>query len=160
MSAKTRPDFTIAADSLDCPDVRALIDLHLARAPRSSPVRTIPALSAEQLAQSDLSFFTARLDGALAAIGALREINAAKGEIKSMRTADAYLGKGAGSAILSHLLGLARSRRYRWVGLETGRASAYLAAQRLYQKHGFRECPPYNDYPIDDFVMCMGLEIG
>lgn len=72
-----------------------------------------------------------------------------------MRAAPAFRGKGAGEAILLHLLAEARGRGYRWVGLETGRPEPFRPAMRLYAKHGFAECPAFGDYVADEFSLCM-----
>ena len=92
---------------------------------------------------------------ALAAVGALKALDARRGELKSMRAAPDYRGKGAGEALLMHLIGEARARGYTWLGLETGRPAPFLPAVRLYEKHGFAECPAFGDYVSDEFSLCM-----
>ena len=74
-----------------------------------------------------------------------------------MRAAPAFRGKGAGQAMLNHLLTEARARGYRWVGLDTGRPEGFQPAQTLYRKHGFTECAPFGAYVSDEFSMCMEL---
>ena len=104
-------------------------------------------------------FFGARRDGELAAVGALKRIGNKKGEIKSMRAADSFRCKGAGEAILLHLIQTARDEGLTWLGLETGRHEVFEPAQRLYAKHGFAPCDAYADYVLDDFSMCMGMDL-
>lgn len=152
--------FVITAEAPDSADVLALLDRHLEEMHRCSPACKVHALPARRLADPNVTFFTARADGELAAIGALREFDAARGEIKSMRAADAWRGKGAGRAMLGHLLAEARARGYQWLGLETGRHPVFEPAQRLYARHGFRECPPFGDYVSDDFSLCMGRDLA
>ena len=72
-----------------------------------------------------------------------------------MRAAPDYRGKGAGEAILLHLISEARDRGYTWLGLETGKPEPFKPAHNLYLKHGFAECEPFGDYVSDDFSMCM-----
>jgi putative acetyltransferase len=72
-----------------------------------------------------------------------------------MRAAPAYRGKGAGEAILLHLMGEARARGMIWLGLETGRPEPFVPAQRLYTKHGFAECAAFGAYVSDEFSLCM-----
>ncbi|QZH76579.1 MAG: GNAT family N-acetyltransferase [Erythrobacter sp.] len=127
---------------------------------RCSPACKVHALPAARLADAHVTFFTVRVDGELAAIGALREIDAKRGEIKSMRAADAWRGKGAGKAMVGYLLAEARARGYRWIGLETGRHPVFEPAQRLYAGHGFCECPPFGDYVSDDFSLCLGRDLA
>ena len=152
--------FLIAAEAPDSADVLALLDRHLEGMHRCSPACKVHALPAKRLADPSVTFFTARADGQLAAIGALREIDAGRGEIKSMRAADEWRGTGAGRAMLGHLLAEAHARGYQWLGLETGRHPVFEPAQRLYARHGFRECPPFGDYVSDDFSLCMGLDLA
>ena len=72
-----------------------------------------------------------------------------------MRAAPEYRGKGAGKAILLHLLAEADRRGYAWLGLETGVPDEFLPARRLYESHGFAECPAFADYVSDEWSMCM-----
>ena len=76
-----------------------------------------------------------------------------------MRADPAYRGKGAGRAVLDHLLGVARARGYTRVSLETGRPDPFLPARRLYKANGFSECEPFGDYAADDFSICMTREL-
>jgi len=151
--------FSVAPDDLSGADVLALLAHHLQRMEEWSPADKIHALPAERLRAPDVSFFAARVGGELAAVGALKALDGVSGEIKSMRAADAWRGRGAGKAILLALLAEARVRRYAWVGLETGKHPAFEPAHRLYAAHGFRECPAFGDYVSDDFSLCMRLEL-
>ena len=36
-----------------------------------------------------------------------------------------------------------------------GRPEPFHPAHRLYRGHGFVECPPFADYVLDDFSLCM-----
>jgi putative acetyltransferase len=72
-----------------------------------------------------------------------------------MRAAPEFRGKGAGEAILKHLLGEAEARGYGWLGLETGGADEFLPAVKLYEKYRFSECPAFGDYVSDEFSVCM-----
>ncbi len=148
-------DFVIAPDDLTAGDVLALLALHLERMHKWSPADKVHALPPEKLRAPGVSFFAARANGELAVVGALKSLDGASGEIKSMRAADVWRGRGAGRAILLALLAEAHGRGYAWVGLETGRHPEFEAAHRLYAAHGFRECPPFGDYVSDDFSLCM-----
>ena len=152
--------FAVAAEDPATPEIAALIERHLAEMHACSPACKVHAMPAQRLAEPDVTFFAARLDGALAAVGALKELDTWRGEIKSMRAADAFRGTGAGRAVLAHILAEARARGYAWIGLETGRHPVFEPAQRLYAAHGFAECPPFADYVSDDFSLCMGLALA
>ena len=55
-------------------------------------------------------------------------------------------GKGIGSAMLTHLLDLARGRGLSRLYLETGSMAAFAPARALYASAGFTECGPFADY--------------
>lgn len=145
----------IARDDLTGQAVLDLLQFHLDEMHRWSPACKVHAMPAERLRQDDVTFFAAWNGGELAGVGAIKHLDAQHGELKSMRAAPAYRGKGVGKAILLHLLEEARRRGYARVSLETGRPEAFLPAQGLYAAHGFIECPPFGDYVSDDFSMCM-----
>lgn len=157
---KLPPDaFDIAPDPLQAADVLALLEQHLEEMHRCSPACKVHALDAARLKQPGVTFFTARRDGELAAVGALKRLGERRGEIKSMRATDAFRGTGAGEAILLHLIAAARAEGLIWLGLETGRHAVFEPAQHLYAKHGFAPCDAYADYVIDDFSLCMGMTL-
>lgn len=148
-------EYRIVRDDCTGEAVLALLQAHLDEMHQWSPPGTVHALPAERLRAPEVAFFAAWDGQELAAVGALKELAPDRGELKSMRAAPAYRGKGAGEAILRHLMAEAEARGYRWVGLETGRPEPFLPAVRLYQKHGFAECAPFGDYVSDEFSMCM-----
>ena len=151
-----RPNsYRIVEDDLGGAEVIALLALHLEEMHRLSPPCKVHAMPVERLREPDVTFYSAWDGERLAAVGALREIDATRGELKSMRATPDYRGKGAGEAILLHLLGEARARGYSWLGLETGVPEPFLPARRLYEKHGFAECPAFGDYVSDEFSLCM-----
>jgi putative acetyltransferase len=129
--------------------------LHLDEMYRWSPPEKVHAMPIERLREPDVTFYSAWDGSTLAAVGALKHLDAGRGELKSMRASPEYRGKGAGKAILLHLMAEARRRGYSWLGLETGVPEEFLAARRLYESHGFAECPAFADYVSDDFSMCM-----
>ena len=155
MSDHRPKGYRIVEEDLSGADVIGLLALHLDEMHRLSPPCKVHAMPVERLREPDVTFYSAWDGDTLAAVGALREIDEGRGELKSMRATPDYRGKGAGEAILLHLIGEARRRGYTWLGLETGRPAAYLPAQNLYRKHGFLECEDFGDYVGDEFSMCM-----
>ncbi len=153
------PGYRIIEDDLTGTEVLALLQLHLDEMHRWSPPDSVHAMPAERLRQSDVTFFSAWHDDRLACVGAIKQIDERRGELKSMRADPAYRGMGAGKAILLHLLDTARQRGYCWVGLETGTPEQFLPARLLYLGHGFQPCPPFADYVADDFSVCMELPL-
>ncbi len=141
----------IAAGAFENVQVRALLALHLTGMHAASPPGTVYALDLSGLQRPDISFFAAWEGDALLGVGALRELSATAGEIKSMRTADAHLRKGVAAALLEHLLALARARGYERVSLETGSGEAFEPALALYRRYGFVEGDVFGDYAASDF---------
>ncbi|WP_255536373.1 GNAT family N-acetyltransferase [Pacificimonas pallii] len=146
---------SIVQDNLSGREIRALLEVHLDEMHRNSPACLVHAMPAERLQAPDVTFWSAWSGDALAGCGALKEIGARHGELKSMRTAPAFLRQGVAEAILLHLMAEARARGYRRLSLETGRTAPFHPAHALYRKHGFTDCAPFADYAENDFSMCM-----
>ena len=148
-------EYRIIEDDPLRPEIAALLELHLAEMHRWSPACKVHAMPAARLREPDVTFYSAWDGDALAAVGALKQLDPMRGELKSMRAAPDYRGKRAGQAILRHLVAEAERRGYSWLGLETGRPEVFRPAQSLYLKHGFAECGNFGDYVGDEFSMCM-----
>lgn len=152
-------DYRIVEDDLTGAEVTALLAMHVAEAHSVSPACKVHALPLEKLRDPAVTFYSAWRGDRLAAIGALKRIDAQRAEIKSMRAAPEFRGEGAGEAILVHLIAEARRHGYRWLGLETGRPDFFTPARTLYAKHAFTECDDFADYRSDDFSMCLGRDL-
>ena len=138
---------TITVDDPGAEDVRAIVARHLARARETTPPEGVFALPVEGLLDPAITFFSARRDGVVVAIGALKELDATHGELKSMHTLAEVRGQGIGRAIVEHLLAEARRRGYTRVSLETGSMDAFIPARKLYASVGFLPCERFGDYP-------------
>ena len=149
------PDYAIREDDLTGSEIAALLRLHLDDMHQWSPPESVHAMPLARLRQPDVTFYTAWRGEDLAACGALKQLDALHGEIKSMRADPAWRGKGAGRAILLHILAEAKARGYARLSLETGVPEPFASARRLYAGHGFAECPPFGDYLDDGFSVCM-----
>ncbi len=140
---------TIKLDDLSGPEIAALIGEHLANMAENSPPESIHALNLDGLKRPDVTFWSAWIDDELAGCGALKELDDQHGEVKSMRTAIPYRGKGVAKQVLAHLLEEAARRGYRQVSLETGSMEAFAPARRLYEGFGFTYRGPFADYVED-----------
>jgi len=159
MEKAYRPQYRIVEDDLSGEAISALLRLHLDEMHQWSPACKVHAMPIERLREKDVTFYTAWEGDALAACGALKHLDDVRGELKSMRAAPDYRGKGAGKAILHHLMEEAGRRGYSWLGLETGVPDHFLPARRLYESHGFAECLAFGDYVSDEWSMCMSREL-
>ncbi len=141
-------------------DVRALLDHHVAEMNAGSPPSACHVMAADALADPEIRFFTVRdRDGVLLGSGALRTIDAGHGELKSMRTTPAALGRGVGSAMLDHLIATARIVGMTRLSLETGNSPLFAAANRLYRREGFDPCAAFGGYRPTDFTTFYSREI-
>jgi len=95
----------------------------------------------------------------LAAIGALKSLSATQGEIKSMRVHPDFARRGAGQAILEHIIKTAKQRGYSQLSLETGSGAAFDAAINLYLKYGFTRGEAFGDYPVSEFNRFYHLDL-
>jgi putative acetyltransferase len=149
----------IAIDDPGAPDVRALLEEHLRDMYLHSPPESVHALDVRKLQQPDITFWTVRDDSRLLGCGALKQLDCAHGEIKSMRTPTALRRQGAGRAMLTHIIATARERGYERLSLETGSMEAFLPARHLYQHHGFALCEPFGEYGRDPNSLFMTLRL-
>ena len=148
----------ITVDDPSREDVAALLDEHLRSMHELSPPESVHALDVNGLKTRGVTFWTVREGNLLLGCGALKELGLDHGEVKSMRTPVALRRRGAGRAILEHILGESRTRGYRRISLETGSMEAFVPARRLYESYGFRYCGPFGDYLEDPNSMFMTLE--
>ena len=149
----------IIKDNLTGPEIRALLETHFAGMLASSPPGSCHFLDFEGLNAPDVTFWSIWDGDSLAGCGALKELEADHGEIKSMRTHADHLRKGAGAMMLTHIISEAREREYRRLSLETGSSEAFVPALALYEAHGFQVCPPFANYVEDPFSRFMTLAI-
>jgi putative acetyltransferase len=146
-------------DDLSSAKTRALVALHLEGMHATSPPESVHAFDVEKLKQPGVSFWSAWIGDEIVCCGALKEIDAARGELKSMRVADAFLGRGFGRAMLDHLIAEARARGMKSLWLETGSAEAFAPALKLYESAGFSACGPFDGYVEDPFSVFMRRDI-
>jgi putative acetyltransferase len=143
---------TFHEGELDHDDVRALLAQHFAEMRAGSPPSACHVMTADDLNDPAIRFFTLREDGVLLGCGALKRLAADHGEVKSMRTADTALGRGVGKALLDQLIAIARSEGMSRVSLETGSTPQFAAALRLYEREGFEPCGPFGGYADTPFT--------
>lgn len=151
----------IRPDDLSDPRVVALLRAHRADLARHSPPASVHALDVDVAALriAPIRYWSVWDGGHLAGCGALKALDAGHGEIKSMRTVDAYRRRGVAAGLLAHLIGEARRCGYHRLSLETGSGPAFAAAHALYLRHGFSDCAPFADYRDDPFSRFLTLDL-
>ena len=149
----------IQTDDLSGPEIHALLEEHLANMYELSPPESVHALDLARLRSPDITFWTVWDGPTLLGCGALRQLSPSHGEVKSMRTPTALRGRGAGRAVLQHIIGEARTRGYRRLSLETGSQPGFEPARSLYRRFGFTPCGPFGDYREDPNSVFMTLAL-
>ncbi len=151
---------TIREDDLSGPEIVALLQTHQDDQALRSPSNSNHTLDLDGLRAPDVTLWSAWQEGALLGCGALKEIAPGHGEIKSMHTAAEHRGKGVAARLVEHILAEAQRRGYQRLSLETGSAESFTPARALYARFGFRDCPPFADYPEDPYSAFMTLELA
>ena len=139
----------IAVDDLSGPEIAAFLQEHLDEMRATTPPESKHALDLDALRRPEVTFWTVYEGDELLGCGALKELDGATGEIKSMRTAAAAKRRGVASALLEHIVAQARGRGYERLYLETGSFEFFAPARALYEKFGFTYCGPFADYKQD-----------
>ena len=146
---------TLRVDDLAGEPTRRLIARHLQGMHANSPAESVHAFDIDKLKDASVTFWSAWHGDEIAGCGALKQLTATSGEIKSMRVADDHLGQGVGRIMLEHIMAQARTRGMTRLWLETGSAPAFLPALKLYESAGFERCGPFGTYKPDPFSIFM-----
>ena len=152
-------NFEIRPDDLSGLEIAELLSDHLREMHENSPPESVHALDLDALTRPEITFWSVRSGGTLVGCGALKELDLWHAEIKSMRTARPFRGKGVGKFVLRHIIGEARKRGLKRLSLETGSMAAFAPARRLYESHGFDYCEPFADYRSDPNSVFMTLKL-
>lgn len=99
----------IVEGDLDDPRVIELLEIHLTSARAQTAPGSAHALELTGLKSPDISVWTIWENATLIGVGALKRLADHHGEVKSMHTARAMRGKGAGSAMLRHIIAAAKA---------------------------------------------------
>ncbi len=157
----TNPDMPliITEGGLDDRRVQALLSHHFQTARAETGRGSAHALNLSGLKSPDIRFWSAWGGDCVVAIGALKRLSKSYGEIKSMHTEQSHRRKGAGNAILQHIIATAREMGLSRLSLETGSWPYFIPAREFYKRNGFVECPPFGSYTPDPNSVFMTLEL-
>ncbi|NIE81583.1 GNAT family N-acetyltransferase [Asaia sp. As-1742] len=151
--------FDIIEDDLSGEDTRQLLALHLAGMHADSPPGSVFALDLSGLQVPEVTVWTARRNGRVASVGALKMLQNGGAEVKSMRTHPDFLRQGAAACLLDVIIAEAKRRDVKRLSLETGSGPAFEPALALYRRHGFRNGPPFASYDQTAFNQFLHLAI-
>jgi putative acetyltransferase len=96
--------FTIKVDDLSHHAVQTLVAYHISGMLEQSPPESSHALNVQKLRDPAVTFWSAWEGEQLAGIGALKILDEGHGELKSMRTATAFLRRGVANQFLLHIV--------------------------------------------------------
>lgn len=148
----------IALESVDQPDIVALIDALDAYQGALYPAESNYHLSVEALKASNVLFAVVRDDaGVVIGCGAVVLFDD-YGELKRMFVPQAQRGRGVAKAIITYLEAHAVQRNCQLLRLETGIHQP--EALSLYASAGYERRGPYGDYPEDPLSVFMEKAIG
>ncbi len=131
-------------------DITALLEQHLDEMRAISPPESKHALDIEGLRAREISFWSVRDgDGVLMGCGAIKRLDGAHAEIKSMRTDPGHRRMGVAAALLGHIIEHAQANQIGRLSLETGSQDHFAPARALYERFGFVPCGPFGSYRED-----------
>lgn len=154
----------IIEGGLDDPRVIALLQTHVQRARAETAPGSAHALDLSALRARDITFWSAWAgDGEAGAqekvvgVAALKQLDRAHGEVKSMHVAEALRGQGVATALLRQIIARAESLGITRLSLETGSWPYFAPARAFYARCGFVECAPFGEYRADPNSVFMTL---
>ena len=149
-SLPPRLEFRIDDPSL--PELRPLIEPSDGYLAELHPTGNIEPVSLAALQRPGVSLLTARVDGEPVACGACIDEGDYM-EVKRMYVLPACRGLGLGKQLLEAIERHIRRLGGRLVRLEAGTAQA--EALELYERAGYRRCPPFGEHHANPRSVCM-----
>ena len=141
--------------SAPTPAFEALVKAHTQFCDDTAPAESCHHLPVSALFGPGITVWVAIEGKTLLGMGALKELSAGEGEVKSMHTSAAARGKGIARRLLETIMAEAKARGITSLWLETGVHPDFAAARALYAEQGFIECSPFGDYTLDPHSVFM-----
>ena len=135
--------------NFDNSKVHELLTKHFVELRAASPEGSAHVLDIPGLKVSSIKFWSLWQDENLIGCGALKFLDKAHGEFKSIRIQDNFRNKGYGIKVVSHLINEAKILKIKRLSIETGAGVFFLPARKLFKKCEFEECPPFAHYKED-----------
>ncbi|WP_182903015.1 GNAT family N-acetyltransferase [Microbispora sp. H10830] len=145
----------IVEDDLSGPQIAEFLREHVREMRSITPLESKHALDLDGLRTPEVTFWSVMDGDIIVGCGALKRLDPAHAELKSMRTAVARKRSGIASLLLGHIIAEAGRMGFTRLSLETGSADFFLPARRLYEKFGFGYCEPFADYRPDPHSVFM-----
>mgnify|MGYP000965390820 FL=1 len=146
------PRLEFRIDDPSLPELRPLIEPTDGYLAELHPTGNIEPVSLAALQRPGVSLLTARVDGEPVACGACIDEGDYM-EVKRMYVLPACRGLGLGKQLLEAIERHIRRLGGRLVRLEAGTAQA--EALELYERAGYRRCPPFGEHHANPRSVCM-----
>ena len=131
------------------PEVNQLLKKHFIELRAASPEGSAHVLDVAGLKVSSIKFWSLWEENKLMGCGALKFLDKNHGEFKSIRIHDNFRSKGNGIKIITHLIEEAKKLNIYRISIETGAGKFFTPARKLFNKCGFKPCPPFAHYKED-----------
>ena len=136
-------------NNFDHPEVNDLLKKHFTELRSVSPEGSTHVLDIPGLKVPSIKFWSLWENDKLLGCGALKFLDKDHGEFKSIRVHNDYRGKGNGIKVITHLIEKAKDLGIKKLSIETGSGEFFAPARRLFDKCGFKPCPPFAHYKKD-----------
>jgi len=140
--------------------VDELLKKHFIELRSVSPTNSCHVLDIDGLKNPSIKFWSLWENEQLIGCGALKFLDDKHGELKSIRMAESYKNKGYGIKVIQHLILEAKKLNIKKLSLETGAGKFFLPARKLFEKCGFKNCEPFDNYKKNPDSCYMSLQIG
>ena len=140
--------------------VDELLKKHFIELRSVSPADSCHVLDIKGLKNSTIKFWSLWENEQLIGCGALKFLEEGHGELKSIRVAESFRKKGYGIKVIQHLILEAQKLNIKKISLETGAGNFFLPARKLFEKCGFKNCKPFDNYKENPDSCYMSLQIG
>jgi len=135
--------------NFDHPEVNELLTKHFIELRAASPEGSAHVLDIPGLKISSIKFWSLWHKEKLLGCGALKFLNKAHGEFKSIRVHDEFRNKGYGIRIIEYLIAEAKSLNIKRISIETGAGKFFEPARKLFKRCDFEICKPFAHYKED-----------
>ena len=115
------------------PEVDELLTKHFIELRAASPEGSAHVLDIPGLKDPSIKFWSLWQNENLFGCGALKFLDNAHGEFKSIRVHDDFRNKGNGIKVIDHLIGEARILNIKRISIETGASDFFIPARKLFK---------------------------
>jgi putative acetyltransferase len=150
---------TVTQEAPDDPRLAPLIAAHATYHDAHYPAESNHHQDGADLAREGTVLFVGWHGPAPVGMAGYKPLFPRDAELKSMFVLPEGRAAGLGSALLARVIAHARAAGHTRLYLETGSQDASAAARRLYERAGFRPCPPFGAYIEDPMSVFMSRDL-